>query len=312
MDLDKPKLISAGSELSTVKKIFFYSLTVLLGLSIIGSFAEEAPIIVTIAFILLFTVFQIVPLHDFLSAKRVRKAANILNRLIEEVGNGEIRFIKPLKARPITYNSIGRIVWAHGPLYSFSTNITPEGGYRTGNIHRFKNLSYGVVIGKRGEGMLILPGLEFDEPELNNTVLLYIPSKQPLIEALTQKFSFLDECKVEVKIYKGGGLRGEAMLSGKRKASLYLATRFFDEYLKFKLADLKDRTKVNFSAKLFFEKPILIVARKRSSPRAIASDLGRNIMIGDRIPYILLIEFKKGLRKFKSEVELKVLEQAIA
>ncbi len=303
----KQKIVPIGSELSILEKILFYGLAAFLGLSIIGAFVGKASIIVTMIIIFFFVIFLTIPLHDSLTKRKVKKAATILNELIEEVKDGEFRFIKPLKARKIIYKSTGRITWIRGPVYTFRANIIPKGEYEIGNIHRFEDLSYGIVIGKRGIGYFILPGLEFDEPELRNIVLLYIPSKQPLIEGLTKRFNFFDKCTVEIKIHKGNGLHGEAMLNGKCKASLYLTTRFFDEYLKFRLADLKNERKVHFSSKLSLEKPVLIVARKRSSPRALAKSLSKNIIVGDEIPYILLIETKKGLKKFKCEVKLKTL-----
>ncbi|MCE4613895.1 MAG: hypothetical protein F7C07_08750 [Desulfurococcales archaeon] len=53
---------------------------------------------------------------------------------------------------------------------------------------------------------LYMPGLEFDEPGLRSIVLLYVPSKEPLVKPPTISLGHPKKCKAEVRLYeyKGG------------------------------------------------------------------------------------------------------------
>ena len=125
----------------------------------------------------------------------------------------------------------------------------PRSEYGESGIHGFKELSYGIAIRRGGEGALYLPRLELDEPGLRSIVLLYVPSKEPLVKPSTISLDHPEGCKVEVRLYEDKGVRGEATLIGECKASLYLVARLLGGYSRLKLAELKSGEKTSFSAK---------------------------------------------------------------
>jgi hypothetical protein len=277
-------------------------------LALIGGLLGGAPTIVLIGFFILLILFLFPLIHDYLITRKTKRSSTILSRLIEDLGDKELKFNKPLKARPIIYKTMG---WKSASYrYYFNAYVTSKGEYRIDKVHGFEDLSYGVVIRKGSEGAILLPGLEFDEPELHDMVLLYIPFKQPFTEPATLDLTEPGGSSILVRLYGGKGVRGEAMLSGGGRASLYLVARFLKGHTELKLADLEGRKAVSFSAKLSLDQPVLVVAHKKSSPRAIASRLGRDVMAGDRPQYSLVAEFKKGLRKFKAETKLYVTKIA--
>ncbi|MEL9909035.1 MAG: hypothetical protein QXP97_06485 [Desulfurococcus sp.] len=47
--------------------------------------------------------------------------------------------------------------------------------------------------------------------------------------------------------------------------------------------------------------------RRRASPRGVARALGKSVvMAGDRLPYSLLVEFKRRLKKSRAEAGLRI------
>jgi len=123
--LTKFMLLAASS--SKLGSLIFFSLAALIALALLGSLvSKNIPVIVIFAFVILLTVFLGVPLHDRYIQAKVKKALKILESLIDDLDEGELRFKRPVKFRPIVFRSVGRKIWtSHGPSYSFSRQIEP-------------------------------------------------------------------------------------------------------------------------------------------------------------------------------------------
>jgi len=159
-----------------------------------------------------------------------------------------------------------------------------------------------IAIDKDGAGIVELPGLEFDEAELRNIILLYIPKHPPFINALKHSFN-TPWGNITVEIFEGRGLSGNFAFSGSGKASIYLGVF---EWLKFRLISIKNGEVKNFLVRLAPQDPILIVAHKTSSPRAIGRHLVKPFVAGDSLRYCLLVELRRGVLKKLEKIDLYV------
>jgi len=292
--LTKFMLLATGSNMRLLGSLIFYSLAALFALALLGLItSKEAPAIVIFAFVILLTVFLGAPLYERYIQARVKKALKIIESLINNVDEGELRFNRPIKFRPVVFNAVGRKIWmSYGPSYSLSRHIEPIGGYRIGSAYDFGMPSYGIAIDKDGVGIVKLPGLEFDEAGLRNIILLYIPNRPPFINPLKHSFN-TPWGYITVEIFEGQGLSGNFAFSGRGKATIYLSV---SEWLKFKLISVRNG-EANFSVKLAPQDPMLIVAHKISSPIAIGKYLDKPFIAGDSLSYCLLVELRRGLVK---------------
>ena len=302
-------LIGAGLNVSRFMYPVFYGFAALLGLALIGGLIGGAPTIVLIVFAFLFILFLVVPIREHIIQVKIKKALKILKTIIIGLeGDNKLKFSKPLRFKPIIFEIEARKSWGpRGPYYAWSIRIEPRGTYETKSTHVFEDISYGIAVNKSGEGGAILPGVEFDEHELRDIVLLYIPSKQPFIEASYHVLKSPWNQIVEIKVYEGLGIKGEAKLLGRGKASIYLVAEH-PEFLcqvRLKLADLKSGEVTRFSAKLSLDNPIIVVAHKKSSLKGIAWYLNKPLIAGNILRYSLAIVFRQGiLRKFIEKVGL--------
>jgi len=304
-------LISAGPNASKLTYLAFYSLAALIGLAMVGLLVKGGPTIVFVAFTLLLAIFLGIPIHERVVQARIKRGLKILKATIVGLENGDrLRFSKPLRLRPIVFEVESRKLWLSGPHYSWSAWVVPRGAYEAKNVHVFGDLSYGIMVDRGGEGGAILPGIEFDEDKMRHIVLLYIPSRQPRVEAAHHTLKSPWGQLVDVTVYEGLGLRGEARLSGGGRASIYLVAELpgSPHRVKLKLADLRSGGAVELSARLAPESPVLVVAHKRSSPRGLARHLTKPLIAGDALRYSLTVVFRRGiLRKSVGRVELRIV-----
>ena len=291
-------IVSAGPNTSRLVYLVFYGLAALLGLALIGAVAGGAPAIVVLSFTILFAVFLAIPTHEYLIQSRIRRALRILRNIITDLrGYAELGFGRPVKIRPVVFNVRATRSWAPmGSQYLWSTIVEPESNYERRNTHVFEDRGYAIIAGRGGEGEAFLPGLEFDEPGLQGIVLLYVPSRQPLVKGSRYAYRGPSGETVEVRIHEGQGIRGEARLMGRGRATIYLAARTpgMPRQVRLKLAELRGEGATLFSARLAPESPLLIVAHRKSSLRGIAWHLPKPLIAGDMPSYSIIVEFKRG------------------
>lgn len=306
----KPVLVRAGPNVPRLMYPVFYGLAFLLGLALIGLIIGGGPTIVLAVLAFLLALFLIIPVREHLIQAKIKKAFKIMEATITGLEDeSELRFSKPLRLRPVIFKVVAyksRITWPG--VYKWSAEIEPKGVFETRVAHVFKDLSYGIVVNKGGEGEAILPGIEFDENKIRDIVLFYIPPKQPFIEPLQYVLKTPRGQVVEIETYEGPGVSGEAKMFGEGKASIYLAAKppGFLKQIRIKLADLKTGI-ARFSAKLALDKPVLVVVHKKSSLKGIIWNLPKPLIGGDRLHYNLVVVFKRGiLGKFTKEIELHI------
>ena len=306
-------LVRAGPNVSRLMYPVFYGFAALLGLALIGGLIGGASTIVLVVFAFLFVLFLIVPIREHVIQVKIKKALKSLKNIVISLEDeNKLEFSKPLRIKPIIFEVKARKSWGpRGPYYSWSTKIEPRGVYETKSTHIFEDISYGIVVNKSGEGGAILPGVEFDEYKIRDIVLLYIPPKQPFIQASYHTLKSPWGQIVEIKIYEGLGIRGEAKLLGGGEASIYLVAELPESLhqVRFKLADLKSGEVTRFLAKPALNNPTLVIAHKKSSLRGLVWHLTKPLIAGNILQYSLVVVFRQGiLKKFIEKVELHVIK----
>jgi len=325
--LVKPILVRAGLNVSRAMYPIFYGFAAFIGLGLIAGLIVGYPTFLLVVFAFLFILFLAAPIPEHIKQVKIKKALKILKAIVIDLEDeSKLRLSKPLRLRPIIFRAEASKSWDRGPYYVWSSRIEPRGVYEVRSSYEFADLSYAIVVDKSGVGGAILPGIEFDEPGLRDIVLLYIPSKQPLLDPSYHVLKSPWGQRIEIRIQGGPGVKGEARLSGGGKASVYLVAEYHGTWIKtfftkkvelpisrqvkIKLATLRSGEIVWFSAKLALDTPILVVAHKKSSPRALAWRLTKPLIAGDMPHYSLEIVIKQGiLKKFMDKIGLRVIKQ---
>ena len=323
----KPVLVRAGLNVSRAIYPVFYGFAAFIGLGLIAGLIVGYPTFLLIVFVFLFILFLAVPILEHIKQAKIKKALKILKAIViglEDVS--ELRFSKPLRLRPIIFRVEASKSWDRGPYYVWSVRIEPRGVFEVRSSHEFGILGYAIAVDKSGVGGAILPGIEFDEPGLRDIILLYIPSKQPHLEPLYHVLKSPWGQRIEIRIQGGPGVKGEARLSGGGRASVYLVAEYRETWIKtffarkielpvsrqvkIKLATLRSGETAWFATKLAPDTPILVVAHKKSSLRALAWHLTKPLIAGDMLHYSLEIVFEQGIfKKFMDKIGLHIINQ---
>lgn len=312
-------LLYAGSDLGLSEKLFLGVLVFLMGIGFADRLmslwsGEEVPLSSIATFGFFAMLFSIPLVNDFMRTRKLRRCYEAIANLVDYAEGGKVKFRRPLKARPILFLSGGGAYAPMGILYRSDTNVVPRGDYRNDLVYSFSGLDYGIAVGAKGEGMVALPGLEFAEPDLEDIVLLYVPSSQPRVDQGRWVFESQVGCRSIVEVAAGAGLRGRIYVEGMCRGTLYLAAKLTENPLvkavKVKLVDVGYGESKNYYFRLAPQRQMFIVAHKKSSPRALAARIGRNIVAGSLPIYALLLRLGSGIRKVEKHAVLSVRKSA--